>query len=93
MILRITVAEVCGPHRLRLSFNDGTQMTVDVRPLLTGPVFERLHDPSFFARVSLDSVSGTVVWPNGADFAPEALRELTPIIEISAAIAESRDLP
>jgi len=30
----------------------------------------------YFARVSVDPISGTVVWPNGADFAPEALYEL-----------------
>jgi len=81
MILRITLAEVCGPHRLRLAFNDGTRKAVDVRPLLTGPIFEPLREADYFARVILDPVCGTVVWPNGADFAPEALLELTPLPE------------
>jgi hypothetical protein len=76
MILRITSAEVTAPHSLRLSFNDGTEKTVDVSPLLEGPVFEPLKDPSYFRKVGLDTVCGTVVWPNGADFAPEALYEL-----------------
>jgi hypothetical protein len=60
----------------RLAFNDGTSKTVDVGPLLTGPVFEPLRDPAYFARAELDRVCGTVTWPNGADFAPEALHEL-----------------
>ena len=77
MILRITEAEVAGPHSLKLAFNDGTRKTVDVAPLLDGPIFEPLRDPDYFARASLDPVCGTVVWPNGADFAPEALHELT----------------
>ena len=85
MILRILEAEIRGPHGLRLAFNDGTRKTVDVRPLLSGTVFEPLHDPAYFARVALDPVCGTVVWPNGADFAPEALHELAPVQEPSPA--------
>ena len=76
MILRILRAEVRGPYRLWLSFSDDTQAEVDVRPLLSGPVFEPLRDPIYFAQAALDPVCGTVVWPNGADFAPEALHAL-----------------
>ena len=76
MILRITKVAVCGPHSLRLAFNDGTTKVVDVLPLLHGPVFEPLRDPAFFSRVVLDPVCGTVAWPNGADFAPEALHAI-----------------
>ena len=75
MVLRITEAEVCGPHLLRLAFNDGARKTVDASPLLWGPVFEPLRDPAQFAKVRLDPVCGTVVWPNGADFAPEFLHD------------------
>ena len=76
MILRICEAEVCGPHSLRLRFNDGTTKQVDVSPLLDGTIFEPLRDPAYFAMMTLDSICGTVVWPNGADFAPEAFHEL-----------------
>lgn len=76
MILRITNAAVVGPHLLALVFNNGTRKTVDVRPLLEGPIFEPLHDPQYFSTATLDPVCGTVIWPNGADFAPEALYEL-----------------
>ena len=76
MILRIREAEVVGPHTLRITFNDGRQKTVNVRPLLDGPIFEPLQNPAYFAQVALDRVCGTVVWPNGADLAPEALDEL-----------------
>ncbi len=41
-----------------------------------GPIVEPLRDPAYFLRVALDPVAGTVVWPNGADFAPDFLREL-----------------
>jgi hypothetical protein len=81
MILRVIEAEVCGNHLLRLAFNDGTRKTVNVGVLLTGRVFEPLRDPAYFARVELDRVCGTVTWPNGADFAPEALHELAAVEE------------
>jgi Protein of unknown function (DUF2442) len=76
MILRIREARVCGPHTLQLTFNNGTTKRVDVSPLIDGEIFEPLRDPSYFATVTLDSLCGTVVWTNGADFAPEALHEL-----------------
>jgi hypothetical protein len=76
MILRICQAHVCGPHSLRLTFNDGTTKKVDVLPLLDGAIFEPLRDPAYFATMELDSICGTVVWPNGADFAQESLHEL-----------------
>ena len=76
MVLHIDKAEVCGPFTMDLTFSDGTRKRVDVRPLLEGPNFEPLHDPAFFAQGVVDPVCGTVVWPNGADFAPEALYEL-----------------
>ena len=76
MVLHITDAEVCGPYSLDVCFNDGVRKQVDLTPLLTGPVFRPLRDPSYFARVVVDSQSGTVVWPNGADLAPEALYAL-----------------
>jgi hypothetical protein len=76
MILRIREARVCGPHSLRLTFSDATTKQVDVAPLLDGPIFEPLRDPAYFSHATLDATCGTVVWPNGADFAPEALHEL-----------------
>ena len=76
MILRIVEAEVRGDSRMRVSFNDGTSKVVDLTELLDGPVFEPPREPAFFARMELDPVCGTVVWLNGADFAPEALHDL-----------------
>ena len=76
MILHILEADLCGPYSLRLSFSDGKRKRVNVAPLLEGPIFEPLRDPAYFARVVVDPVGGTVVWPNGADFAPEALHAL-----------------
>jgi hypothetical protein len=79
MILRILEAELCGPYVLRLVFSDRTTKVVNLEPELQGVIFQPLRDPQFFAQVRLDPICGTVVWPNGADFAPEALYELAAV--------------
>ena len=59
--------------RIHLTFNDGTEATVDFEAWLTGPIFEPLRDLAYFQKFFL--AGGTVVWPNGADIAPETLYE------------------
>ncbi len=74
----ITAVEHLGGHRLRLTFADGFVGDVDLTERFKatkGPVFEPLQDVDYFAKVSVDSELGTVVWPNGADLAPEVLHE------------------
>ena len=66
-------AEYRGDYRLRLRFNDNSEKTVDFHQWLDGPVFEPLKNPDYFQRFFIDG--GTVVWPNGADIAPETLYE------------------
>ena len=80
-VLRIADAEPLGGHLLRLTFSTGEVRDVDILPLVErvgGPVFAPLRDPAYVARVSVDPVCGTVVWPNGADLAPTALVDLDP---------------
>ncbi len=77
MILHIVDAKLAGPTALDVTFNDGNRFVIDLRPLLMGVVFEPLLDPAVFAQFSLDPVCKTIVWPNGADLAPEAIRDLT----------------
>lgn len=81
MILRIVEAAVCGPFALELVFNNGARKCVNVKPLLDGPIFQPLRKRAYFDKVTLDPICGTVCWPNGADFAPEALFALDPILE------------
>ncbi|MBI4476506.1 MAG: DUF2442 domain-containing protein [Acidobacteria bacterium] len=64
-------AEHRGGFRVRVVFNDGSENTIDFEPWLEGPVFEPLKDPDYFRRFFVDG--GTLVWPNGADVAPETL--------------------
>lgn len=69
----VTDVEVTGPYRLRLGFDDGITGEVDFAGRKWRGVFEPLADPGYFARVKIDPEAGTIVWPNGADMAPEPL--------------------
>jgi hypothetical protein len=40
-------------------------------------IFAPLNDPAYFRKVELDEELGTIVWPNGADFAPETLHRMS----------------
>ena len=47
-------AQVIGPFQLHIVFSDGQTKSVDVLPLLTGPIFEPLRDQEYFAKVEID---------------------------------------
>jgi hypothetical protein len=71
----ITAAEVVRHGILRLTFADGLSGEVDVLDRMRGPVFERARTSTGFAMVEVDAETGTVVWPGGADLAPDTLYE------------------
>jgi hypothetical protein len=61
---------------LHVVFVDGTAGDVRLRAFLDSPstngtLFEPLRDPGYFRQVRLEF--GAVVWPNGADLAPDAM--------------------
>jgi hypothetical protein len=60
---------------LRLTFADGLVGEVDVLERMVGPVFSLARTPSGFEQARVDVESGTVVWPGGADLAPDTLYE------------------
>jgi hypothetical protein len=74
-LIDVTGVEVIGDHRLRLTFEDGLVGDIDFAERHWRRVFAPLADQSFFAQVRVDPEIGTIVWPNGADMAPETLYE------------------
>jgi hypothetical protein len=76
MFLHVDQVHPLDGYTLRLEFNDGTTKDVDLSGELHGEVFEPLKDAGFFRRVVVNSETGTIEWPNGADFAPEFLHEI-----------------
>ncbi len=71
----ITEAAVVRHGVLQLTFADGLTGEVDVLDRMHGPVFDDARTPEGFAKVTLDPETGTVVWPGGADLAPDTLHE------------------
>jgi hypothetical protein len=56
---------------LKLTFSDGLTAEIDFSEWIRRhPFFEPLRNIDYFANFQLDG--WTVVWPNGADVAPEA---------------------
>lgn len=74
-MIHIVNATYLGDYRIRLVLSDGVQGEVDLRDELTGEVFEPLRDLEVFRTFTVDPDLRTVVWPNGADLAPEFLHE------------------
>ena len=73
----VTNAKVLPDYRLSVSFSDGSEGEVNLKPFIeadTRPIVKALRDGVAFSaiRVEMD----TVVWENGFDLAPEFLRAL-----------------
>ncbi|PCI42985.1 MAG: hypothetical protein COB51_12155 [Moraxellaceae bacterium] len=75
-MLHIKSAKYISGYTLWLVFDDGTSGEVNLEKELRGSVFQPLKDVNMFSKVSVDPELETVVWPNGADLAPEFLKEL-----------------
>ncbi len=69
----ITRVTVLSHGVLRLTFADGVEGDVDVLQRMRGPVFADARTPDGFSEVAVDAETGTIVWPNGADLAPDVL--------------------
>jgi hypothetical protein len=68
-------ARYVADYVLWLRFRDGTAGEIDLRRELWGEVFEPLRDPAYFKTFTVHPEFHTLVWPNGADFAPEFLHD------------------
>jgi hypothetical protein len=76
MLPRLVDARYVQAHTIWLRFADGTEGEVDLSDELDGEVFAPLKDTEYFKSFCFHPELRTVVWPNGADFAPEFLRSV-----------------
>mgnify|MGYP006307836115 CR=1 FL=1 len=82
-ILHVDRAQHVRDYLLDITFDNGIRKTVDLEPLLTGEMFEPLRDVDQFSKLTIDPISKTIVWPKGADLAPEALFELPNVDQVA----------
>lgn len=86
MFLHVTDVQYLTDYWLRLTFNNGEVRDANLANELYGPVFVPLRQLPFFQQVAINPDTNTVEWPNGADFAPEFLYEISQEIETLATV-------
>lgn len=92
-IHRVTRFTIIGSYLLLVAFADGTEQTIDFKPVLHGPLFGPLQELPTFNAVTLDAEAGTLVWPNGADFDPATLHDWPDVRDELATRAQAWNMP
>jgi hypothetical protein len=80
-LYRVQSFEIVAPYTLKIRFDDDTTQTINFEPILAGELYKPLRNPALFNQVRLDPEAHTLVWPNGADFDPETLRNWPDYVE------------
>jgi hypothetical protein len=75
MDYHVVEARYISGHVIWLRFRDGTSGEIDLGRALKGPALEPLRDPAVFKQFQIHPEFHTLVWSNGADFAPEFLHD------------------
>ena len=75
MTPRLARATYLRDYKIHVAFDDGHEGIIDLEGELWGEVFEPLNDTEVFRSFRVDTELDTIVWPTGADLAPEFLYE------------------
>ena len=73
-MIKVIDVDYIEDFKLKLKFNDGIKILVDINSYLDGDVFRELKNHENFIQFGLTAT--TIEWFNGADFAPEFLYEI-----------------
>ena len=83
----VTAVRYLHGYCLELTFSNGVTGSLDLSKELYGRLFEPLKDVNEFRKVRVEPDLSTIVWPNGADIAPEYLYEL--VLKTKQQVAEA----
>jgi hypothetical protein len=72
----IVNAEYISDYKIVFTFENGEKKLVNLENMLWGEVFEPLKDRELFKQFKVNKEYGTIVWPNGADVAPDGMYEI-----------------
>jgi hypothetical protein len=75
-MIAVQHVEVLPHYTLNLHFNDGVVKTISFLPFIQKGFARQLLDSDYFAQVKIES-GGGLEWPNGYDFCPNFLHELS----------------
>lgn len=81
MFAHVTRVRHIDDRRLRVAFNDGTIREVDLSKRCYSEGSEPRRDVESFRQLAVHPETGTIERLNGADFAPEFLRETADEVE------------
>lgn len=73
-LYKVTKYEVIADYIIHITFDDGSEQTINFEPVLYGGMWGPLRDLRLFNQMAIDPIAHTLAWPNGADFDPETLR-------------------
>jgi len=77
MLHRIESVIPLEDFRLKVIFRGGEVNVFNAKSHLFGPIFAPVTQPDYFAHVDVDEIAGSIYWPNGADFCPEFVYEMS----------------
>ena len=70
--VRVRAVKPLEGFKVMVTFDNDSQMEIDLEPFLHGPVFEQIHNDMAVFR-SMKIAGGTIAWDNGADIDPDVL--------------------
>ena len=73
VLVDVVKASPVDDKHIFVEFDDGKKGNVDLTKIMHGPLYEELVASGDLMNFVVDSESGTIVWPNGLDIAPETL--------------------